>query len=92
MENAIFCWSIFATSILQLLSLGGLTAAALTTYLELKLGLSMFNSGIQGVPVLFQQFFWFYSHPAVYVMLLPYLASAPKSPPPCPASRCSATA
>ncbi len=69
----IFTWSIFATSILQLLSLGGLTAAALVTYLDLKLGLTMFNPGIGGVPALFQQFFWFYSHPAVYVMLLPYL-------------------
>ena len=69
----VFAWSIFATSILQLLTLGGLTAAALTTYLEIKLGLSMFNPGIGGVPVLYQQFFWFYSHPAVYVMLLPYL-------------------
>lgn len=69
----VFAWSLFATSILQLLTLGGLTAAALTTYLELKLGLSMFNPGIGGVPVLYQQFFWFYSHPAVYVMLLPYL-------------------
>lgn len=69
----IFCWSIFATSILQLLSLGGLTAAALVTFLELKMGISMFNPGNGGVPVLFQQFFWFYSHPAVYVMLLPYL-------------------
>ncbi|MFC4424601.1 cbb3-type cytochrome c oxidase subunit I [Deinococcus navajonensis] len=69
----IFSWSIFATSILQLVSLGGLTAAALVTYLEIKLGLSMFNPGINGVPVLMQQFFWFYSHPAVYVMLLPYL-------------------
>jgi cytochrome c oxidase subunit I+III len=69
----IFVWSIFATSILQLASLGGLTAAAMITYLEIKLGLSMFNPGIGGVPVLMQQFFWFYSHPAVYVMLLPYL-------------------
>ena len=69
----IFVWSLFATSILQLLTLGGLTAAALVTYLEIKLGLSMFNPGIGGVPVLMQQFFWFYSHPAVYVMLLPYL-------------------
>ncbi len=69
----IFCWSIFATSILQLLSLGGLTSAALCTFLELKVGVSMFNPGIGGVPVLMQQFFWFYSHPAVYVMLLPYL-------------------
>nr|WP_245528348.1 cbb3-type cytochrome c oxidase subunit I [Deinococcus maricopensis] len=71
-----FCWSIFATSLLQLVSLGGLTAAALVTYLELKLGLSMFNGAIGGAPVLFQQFFWFYSHPAVYVMLLPYLGIA----------------
>ncbi|AZI41552.1 cytochrome C oxidase subunit III [Deinococcus psychrotolerans] len=69
----IFVWSIFSTSILQLVSLGGLTAAALVTYLDLKVGLSMFNPGINGVPVLMQQFFWFYSHPAVYVMLLPYL-------------------
>ncbi len=72
----IFVWSIFATSILQLISLGGLTAAALTTYLELKLGLSMFDPSRGGVPVLYQQFFWFYSHPAVYVMLLPYLGIA----------------
>lgn len=69
----VFTWSIFATSILQLVSLGGLTAAALVTFLDLKMGLSMFNPGIGGVPVLMQQFFWFYSHPAVYVMLLPYL-------------------
>ncbi|MDP9763277.1 cbb3-type cytochrome c oxidase subunit I [Deinococcus enclensis] len=72
-QMPIFVWSIFATSILQLISLSGLTAAALVTFLEIKLGLSMFNPGIGGVPVLMQQFFWFYSHPAVYVMLLPYL-------------------
>ena len=69
----VFVWSIFSTSILQLVSLGGLTAAALVTFLDLKMGLSMFNPGIGGVPVMMQQFFWFYSHPAVYVMLLPYL-------------------
>ncbi|PYE52909.1 cbb3-type cytochrome c oxidase subunit I [Deinococcus yavapaiensis] len=72
----IFTWSIFATAILQLLSLGGLTAASLVTYMELKMGLTMFNPAIGGVPILFTQFFWFYSHPAVYVMLLPYLGIA----------------
>lgn len=46
----VFAWSIFATSILQLISLGGLTAAALTTYLELKLGVSMYNPSINGCP------------------------------------------
>jgi len=72
----IFTWSIFSTSMLQLISLGGLTAAALVTYMELKMGLSMFNPAIGGQPVLMQHFFWFYSHPAVYVMLLPYLGIA----------------
>ncbi len=69
----VFAWSIFSTSLLQLVSLGGLTAASLVIFLDLKLGISMFDPGRGGAPVLFQQFFWFYSHPAVYVMLLPYL-------------------
>jgi cytochrome c oxidase subunit I+III len=72
----IFVWSILATSLLQLFALGGIAAASLTTLMERKLGISMFNPAIGGVPVLYQQFFWFYSHPAVYVMLLPYLGIA----------------
>ncbi|MDO4262576.1 MAG: cbb3-type cytochrome c oxidase subunit I [Deinococcus sp.] len=75
-QMPIFAWSLFATAILQLISLSGLTAAALTTFLEIKLGLSMYNADLGAAPVLFQQFFWFYSHPAVYVMLLPYLGIA----------------
>ncbi len=75
-KMSVFSWSIFATSILQLVALGGLTSAALMTLLERKLGITMFNSDAGGVPVLMQQFFWFYSHPAVYVMLLPYLGVA----------------
>ncbi len=69
----IYVWSVFAASILNLLSLAGLTAATLVTLLDLKLGISLFNPAMGGDPVLFQQFFWFYSHPTVYVMLLPYL-------------------
>ncbi len=75
-QMPIFAWSLFATAILQLISLSGLTASALTTFLEIKLGVSMFNPAIGAAPVMFQQFFWFYSHPAVYVMLLPYLGIA----------------
>ena len=69
----IYVWSVFAASILNLLSLAGLTAATLVTLLDVKLGISLFNPAMGGDPVLFQQFFWFYSHPTVYVMLLPYL-------------------
>ncbi|MBB6099615.1 cytochrome c oxidase subunit I+III [Deinobacterium chartae] len=72
----VFVWGIFSTSLLQLLTLGGLTAAALVTFMERKMGISLFNPSMGGVPVLMQQFFWFYSHPAVYVMLLPYLGIA----------------
>jgi cytochrome c oxidase subunit I+III len=72
----IFVWSIFATSMLSLFALAGITAASLTVLLSRKLGLSLFDPAIGGDPVLFQQFFWFYSHPAVYIMLLPYLGIA----------------
>lgn len=72
----IFVWSIFATSMLSLFALAGITAASLTVLLSRKLGLTLFNPEIGGDPVLYQQFFWFYSHPAVYIMLLPYLGIA----------------
>ncbi len=72
----IFCWSIFATSMLSLFALAGITAASLTVLLSRKFDLSLFNPAIGGDPVLYQQFFWFYSHPAVYIMLLPYLGIA----------------
>jgi cytochrome c oxidase subunit I+III len=69
----IYVWSVFAASVLNLFSLAGLTAATLLVLLDRKIGLTWFNPDIGGDPVLFQQFFWFYSHPTVYVMLLPYL-------------------
>jgi cytochrome c oxidase subunit I+III len=72
----IFVWSIFATSMLSLFALAGITAASLTVLISRKLGLSLFDASIGGDPVLYQQFFWFYSHPAVYIMLLPYLGIA----------------
>lgn len=72
----IFVWSVFATSMLSLFALAGITAASLTVLLSRKLDLTLFNAGIGGDPVLYQQFFWFYSHPAVYIMLLPYLGIA----------------
>ena len=66
----LFCWSIIATSFLQLGATPVLTAALLALLLERTLGMQFFAPGV-GDPVLWQHLFWFYSHPAVYIMILP---------------------
>ena len=67
----LFLWSIYATSIVQVLATPviGITLVLLT--LERTLGIGIFDPALGGDPVLFQHFFWFYSHPAVYIMILP---------------------
>ena len=67
----LFLWSIYATSIVQILATPviGITLVLLT--LERVLGVGIFDPALGGDPVLFQHFFWFYSHPAVYIMILP---------------------
>ncbi len=67
----LFLWSIYATSIVQILATPviGITLVLLT--MERLLGIGIFDPALGGDPVLFQHFFWFYSHPAVYIMILP---------------------
>jgi cytochrome c oxidase subunit 1 len=67
----IFVWNVFSAQIIQLFGLPVLTAGAVMLLLDLTVGTSFFNSAKGGDPVLFQHFFWFYSHPAVYVIILP---------------------
>ena len=67
----IFIWTVLAAQILQLLGLPALTGGAVMLFFDLNFGTSFFNPETGGDPVLFQHFFWFYSHPAVYVMVLP---------------------
>jgi cytochrome c oxidase subunit I len=67
----LFLWSTYATSIIILL---GTPVVAITLALagaERLFGLGIFNPALGGDPVLFQHLFWFYSHPAVYIMILP---------------------
>ncbi|WP_439628113.1 cytochrome c oxidase subunit I [Gemmata sp.] len=67
----LFVWSLYATSLIQLL---GTPVIAITTTLlmvERIAGIGIFDPMIGGDPVLFQHLFWFYSHPAVYIMILP---------------------
>ncbi|MCH2142587.1 MAG: cytochrome c oxidase subunit I [Phycisphaerales bacterium] len=67
----LFLWSIYATAVIQVLATPvlGITLALLAV--ERAFGIGIFNPALGGDPVLYQHFFWFYSHPAVYIMILP---------------------
>lgn len=67
----IFVWTVFAAQIIQLFGLPALTAGAVMLLMDLSVGTSFFDPARGGNAVLFQHFFWFYSHPAVYVIILP---------------------
>ncbi len=67
----IFTWNILATSILVLLAFPILTAALLVLYIDRHLGAKVFDSVNNG-PVLWQHLFWFFGHPEVYIVALPF--------------------
>ena len=67
----LFIWAIYATSIIQILGTPVLAIALVLVGLERLLHVGIFDPALGGDPVLFQHLFWFYSHPAVYIMILP---------------------
>lgn len=67
----LFVWAIYSTAILQVLATPVLGITLLLLALERVFGVGVFDPKLGGDPVLFQHFFWFYSHPAVYIMILP---------------------
>ncbi|WP_083258254.1 cbb3-type cytochrome c oxidase subunit I [Rhizobium sp. YK2] len=69
----LFVWSIYATSLILVLATPVLAITLVLISLEQLFGLGIFNPAIGGDPLLFQHLFWFYSHPAVYIMVLPAL-------------------
>ena len=66
-----FVWAVFSAQIIQLFGLPALTAGAVMLLFDLTVGTSFFDPAKGGNAILFQHFFWFYSHPAVYVIILP---------------------
>jgi len=70
----LFLWSIYATALIQILATPVLAITLLLLVVERAFGLGIFDPKLGGDPVLFQHFFWFYSHPAVYIMILPGMA------------------
>lgn len=69
-------WALYATSIIQLLATPVLAITLLLLMVERSWGIGIFDPKMGGDPVLFQHFFWFYSHPAVYIMILPGMGVA----------------
>jgi cytochrome c oxidase subunit 1 len=67
----LFVWAIYATSIIMVLATPVLGLALGLVAVDHGLHLGIFNPALGGDPVLFQHLFWFYSHPAVYIMILP---------------------
>ncbi len=67
----LFVWAVYATSIVQVLATPVIGITMVLLFLEKFLQIGIFDPALGGDPILFQHFFWFYSHPAVYIMILP---------------------
>ncbi|MHC5067351.1 MAG: cytochrome c oxidase subunit I [Planctomycetota bacterium] len=71
MKMPIFAWATFINSIIQLIATPVLGAAVTMVLLDRNFGTGLLDSKMGGDPTLYQHIFWFYSHPAVYIMILP---------------------
>ena len=67
----LFIWAMYATSLIFVLGTPVIAVTLLLLGLERLLHVGIFDPAIGGDPLLFQHLFWFYSHPAVYIMILP---------------------
>jgi cytochrome c oxidase subunit 1 len=72
----LFVWSQYATSVIQILATPVLAITLFLLIFERAFGVGIFDPAKGGDAVLFQHFFWFYSHPAVYIMILPGMGVA----------------
>jgi cytochrome c oxidase subunit 1 len=73
-DMPLFVWGTYATAIIQVLATPVLGITMVLLALERAFNIGIFDPKIGGDPVLFQHFFWFYSHPAVYIMIVPGMA------------------
>jgi cytochrome c oxidase subunit 1 len=67
----LFIWAHYATSLIQILGTPVVAIAIVLVAVERLFHIGIFDPALDGDPILFQHLFWFYSHPAVYIMILP---------------------
>ena len=72
----LFVWALYATSIVQLLATPVLAITLVMLMFERAVHVGIFDPALGGDPLLYQHMFWFYSHPAVYIMILPAMGVA----------------
>ena len=68
----IFTWNILVTSFLIVVAFPPLTAALAMMFLDRRLGTHFFDATAGGSPILWQHLFWFFGHPEVYILILPF--------------------
>jgi cytochrome c oxidase subunit 1 len=73
-DMPLFVWGMYSTALIQVLATPVLGITVVLLAIERAFKIGIFDPAIGGDPVLFQHFFWFYSHPAVYIMILPGMA------------------
>lgn len=71
MRLPLFVWGIYAVSVVMLTATPVLAMDTFLLAIERFIGVGLFDPNLGGDPVLWQHMFWFYSHPAVYIMILP---------------------
>jgi cytochrome c oxidase subunit I len=71
----LFCWSLYATAWVQILATPILAITLVLVILERFFGIGIFDPSKGGDPLLYQHLFWIYSHPAVYIMILPAMGA-----------------
>ena len=72
----LFIWSMYATSLILVLATPVLAMTLMLMAIERTFGIGVFDPALGGDPLLFQHLFWFYSHPAVYIMVVPAMGVA----------------
>jgi cytochrome c oxidase subunit 1 len=70
-DMPLFVWAVYSSAIIQVLATPVIGITLLLLVFERTFNVGIFDPSLGGDPVLYQHFFWFYSHPVVYVMILP---------------------